>query len=298
MIKYQITDESINFEGRVLNRIRALASFGDVREGDLGGYIEKQENLGILTQEGSPWIYDDAKVFGDAIVAVNGKVKDNAIVCEKAMISDNAVISNNAKLFGRAHAGGAAEIKDNAAVSGHVRILDGAKVSGDIEVKGYTSIWGDTRISGDSKFEGCINIYNNTIEKLQAGSIVNINNNLMYVENVDDFNENFEAYRVYPLGELPSTSQSFGLPNNLQRGINNFTYFQDEKYFLNLDKKYQLKFSTVDRIMIQAENQFKNKVSKVVDFLNEKGLISENDLNKNTINKSKVLTNNSAGLEL
>lgn len=298
MIKYQITDESINFEGRVLNRIRALASFGDVKEGDLGGFIEKQENLSILTQEGNSWIYGDAKVFGDAIIAVNGKVKDNAIVFEKAMISDNAVISNNAKLFGRAHAGGAAEIKDNAVMSGHVKILDGAKISGNIEVKGYTSIWGDTSISGDSKFEGCINIYNNTIEKLQAGSIVNINNNLMYVQNVDDFNENFEAYRVYPLGELPSTSQSFGLPNNLQRGINNFTYFQDEKYFLNLDKKYQLKFSTVDRIMIQAENQFKNKVSKVVDFLNEKGLISENNLNKSTIDKSKVLTNNSAGLEL
>lgn len=298
MIKYQITDESINFEGRVLNRIRALASFGDVKEGDLGGFIEKQENLSILTQEGNSWIYDDAKVFGEAIIAVNGKVKDNAIVFEKAMISDNAVISNNAKLFGRAYAGGAAEIKDNAVVSGHVKILDGAKISGDIKVKGYTSIWGDTSISGDSKFEGCINIYNNTIEKLQAGSIININNNLMYVQNVDDFNENFEAYRVYPLGELPSISQSFGLPNNLQKGINNFTYFQDEKYFLNLDKKYQLKFSTVDRIMIQAENQFKNKVSKVVDFLNEKGLISENNLNKNTINKSNVLTNNSAGLEL
>lgn len=83
MIKYQFTDESINFEGRVLHRIRALSSFGDVKEGDLGGFIENKENLGILTQEGSSWVYSDAKVFGDAIIAVNGKVKDNAIVCER-----------------------------------------------------------------------------------------------------------------------------------------------------------------------------------------------------------------------
>lgn len=297
MIKYQLTDESINFEGRVLHRIRALASFGDVKEGDLGGFIEKQENLGMLTQEGNSWIYGDAKAFGDAIIAVNGKVKDNAIVCEKAMISDNAVISNSAKLFGRAYVGGTAEIKDNAVVSGHAKILDGGKISGDVKAKGYTSIWGDTSISGDSKFEGCINIYNNTIEKLKAGSIANINNNLMYVENVDDFNENFESYRIYPLGQLPSTSQSFSLPNNLQNGINNFTYFKDEKYFLGLDKKYQLKFSTVDRIMVQAENEFKNKVSKVVDFLNKKGLIGENNLNKEAISKSNALIN-SAGLEL
>lgn len=213
------------------------------------------------------------------------------------MISDNAVISNSVKMFGRAYAGGSAEIKDNVVVSGHAKISDGAKISGDIEVKGYTSIWGDTSIFGDSKFEGCISIYNNSIEKLQASSIVNINNNLMYVEDVDDFNENFEAYRIYPLRELPSISQSFGLPNSLQNGINNFTYFKNEEYFLSLDKRYQLKFSTVDRIMVQAENQFKNKVSKVVDFLNEKGLISENDLNKSAVSKSNVLIN-SAGLEL
>lgn len=297
MIKYQLTDESINFQGKVLHRIRALASFGDVKKGEIGGFIEKQENLGILTQEGNSWVYGNAKVFDDAIIAVNGKVKNNAIICEKAMISDNAVVSNSAKLFGRAYAGGAAEIKDNAVVSGHAKILDGAKISGDIEVNGYTSIWGDTSISGDSKFEGCVNIYNNNIEKLKAGSIVNINNNLMYVENADNSNEKFQAYRIYPLGELPSTSQSLSLPNSLQNNISNFTYFQNEKYFLSLDKNYQLKFSTVDRIMAQAENEFKNKVSKVVDFLNEKGLISENDLNKKAMSKSNVLIN-SAGLEL
>ena len=45
MKKYKLTDEKIEWYGRTLYRIIALISFGDVKEGDLGGFIEKEENL-------------------------------------------------------------------------------------------------------------------------------------------------------------------------------------------------------------------------------------------------------------
>ena len=35
--KYELTDETMEFDGHTLHRIRALKSFSDVMKGDLGG---------------------------------------------------------------------------------------------------------------------------------------------------------------------------------------------------------------------------------------------------------------------
>lgn len=45
MKKYELTDDTIKVAGRTLYRIRALIDFGGVKAGQLGGYIEKEENL-------------------------------------------------------------------------------------------------------------------------------------------------------------------------------------------------------------------------------------------------------------
>ena len=59
--KYKLTEESVVINGKFLHRIEALRDFGDVKKGDKGGFIEKEENL---SQYGDCWVYDDAKVFG------------------------------------------------------------------------------------------------------------------------------------------------------------------------------------------------------------------------------------------
>lgn len=43
--KFELTDEPINFLGKKLFRIKALVDFGDVKSGELGGFVEKEENL-------------------------------------------------------------------------------------------------------------------------------------------------------------------------------------------------------------------------------------------------------------
>ena len=54
--KYELAkDYSITIMGRTLHRIHALKSFGNVKKGDLGGWVESEENL---SQEGECWIYD------------------------------------------------------------------------------------------------------------------------------------------------------------------------------------------------------------------------------------------------
>ena len=75
--KYELTEETKEFYGRTLYRIKALKDFGDVEVGDLGGYIESESNL---IQECCAWVYGNAMVYGDA------KVYGNANVCGDAEI--------------------------------------------------------------------------------------------------------------------------------------------------------------------------------------------------------------------
>lgn len=73
-------------------RIRALKDFGDVKKGDLGGFVQSESNL---SQEGNCWIYDVSKVLGNSVI------KDNAIVrncsyIRDSNIHDNAIIRSSA----------------------------------------------------------------------------------------------------------------------------------------------------------------------------------------------------------
>ena len=62
-MKYELTSESKVVDGHTLYRIRATKNFSDVKIGDLGGWIEKVENL---SQEGNCWVYNNAMIYGDA----------------------------------------------------------------------------------------------------------------------------------------------------------------------------------------------------------------------------------------
>ena len=80
-LKYKITDECKVFGEITLHRIEALKDFNDVKKGDKGGYIEKENNF---SQYGDAWVYGDAEVYGDAKVYGNAEVCVNAKVCGNA----------------------------------------------------------------------------------------------------------------------------------------------------------------------------------------------------------------------
>ena len=92
MKKYNFTGETkeISVEnGTVtLYRIKATATFGNIKSGDIGGWIEKEENL---SHDGDAWVAGDAWVTGDA------RVTDNAWVAGDARVTDNAQVTGNAK---------------------------------------------------------------------------------------------------------------------------------------------------------------------------------------------------------
>ena len=96
--KFKLTDETIQFYCYTLHRIQALIDFSDVKAGDLGGWIENENNL---SQSGNAWVYDDAKVFINAEVSGNAKVFDNAEVFGWAKIGGNAKVGGNAMVGGK-----------------------------------------------------------------------------------------------------------------------------------------------------------------------------------------------------
>ena len=75
MKKFELTSEFVTFLGKKLFRIKALISFGNVEEGELGGYVEKEENL---SDDGDAWVYGNARVYGNAEVSGDAMVHDNA----------------------------------------------------------------------------------------------------------------------------------------------------------------------------------------------------------------------------
>lgn len=93
MKKFILTDETIEMFGVTLHRIKAVRSFGTVKEGDLGGFVEKEENI---SEHFEAWVYGDAKVCGDAEVFGNAEVYGNAIVYGNAKVCGNAEVYGNA----------------------------------------------------------------------------------------------------------------------------------------------------------------------------------------------------------
>ena len=120
MKKFELTNEFIaNRFGTKLFRIRALVEFGDVEAGELGGYVEKESNLG---HDDNAWVYGNARVYGDALVYDNARVYDNAWVYGDAQVSGDALVYGNARVYDNAWVYGNAQVSGNARVCGDARV--------------------------------------------------------------------------------------------------------------------------------------------------------------------------------
>ena len=103
MTKYEL--ERTDFmtpDGKTLFRVIALHDFLDVKKGDKGGLVESESNL---SQDGSCWVYYNARVYG------------NARVCDNARVYDRAQISGNAWVIGRAWVGGNTRLTEGTALA-------------------------------------------------------------------------------------------------------------------------------------------------------------------------------------
>ncbi len=138
MVKYELTENFKVVSGKKLYQIQALTNFGNVKKGELGGYIESEKNL---SQEGRAWVYDNALVFDNAWVygyarvfnkaQVYGyaKVYGGALVFDRAWVFGKAWVYDNAMVYGKAWVFGKAQVYGNAHVCGKARIVGKVKLS-------------------------------------------------------------------------------------------------------------------------------------------------------------------------
>ena len=125
MKKYELTSESKLWFGRTLFRIKALVSFDGVDAGELGGFVEKEENL---EQSGNAWVSGNAQVAGNAWVSGNAQVYGDARVYGNAWVSGNAQVYGDARVAGNAWVSGNAQVYGDAWVSGNARVAGDAWV--------------------------------------------------------------------------------------------------------------------------------------------------------------------------
>ena len=100
MKKFELTSEFVtNVFGKKLFRIKALIAFGNVEKGELGGFIEKEDNL---SHSGNAWVSSNAWVSGNARVYDNAWVSSNARVSGDARVycdADYAVVTGFGHCF-------------------------------------------------------------------------------------------------------------------------------------------------------------------------------------------------------
>ena len=126
--KYEFTGETKVVLGITLRQIRALIAIplSGVSVGDVGGWIEKEENLSQASD--SAWIYGNAQISG------NARIYDNARIYGNAWIYGDARISGNAQIYGGAWISGNAQIYGNAWIYGIARISGHAWIYGDARI--------------------------------------------------------------------------------------------------------------------------------------------------------------------
>lgn len=88
--KYEFTDETMNYDGHTLYRIRRI------EDGRLGGWIESEYNL---SQDGKCFVYDTAQVYGNVEVCGEAQVYGNACVFDNAYVYDTAKVYGDAAVF-------------------------------------------------------------------------------------------------------------------------------------------------------------------------------------------------------
>lgn len=147
--KYELTGETITLNnGKVLHRIRALRSFTGVDAGELGGFVECENNLSHI---GNCWIFDDAMAYDDSRVNQAARLFMEAKIYESAKIDCHATLYDHARAFG------------NSFISGWSSLSYFSKTYGNAYIGGHFSASGDVNICGNAELFDSIALKTGTI---------------------------------------------------------------------------------------------------------------------------------------
>lgn len=171
-----------------------------VKKGDLGGYVQKEENL---SHEDGCWIFEEAEVRD------NGRVEGNARLTGRSLVRDNAVVKGYSCLSANAYVWG------NAVLDGTTQMKGLVSIGGNSRTNGYVSINGNSQVCGDSVLDGNI-FLNGTVVVENAKLTGNVHLcGQCYVTFDIDGNKGIAAYR---------TTESTYTPNDYDPERHSFEY--------------------------------------------------------------------------
>ena len=139
---FKLTEGTIvNEAGVTLHRIMATRDSRHAKAGQLGGFVESEDNLG-----GEAWVDNNAEVWGEAFVycyayvSGNARVYGRAQVYDYAWVGEDARVYDNARIYDSAYVGGHAEVHGQTEVDGMAAVKDEAEVTGHARVVGWAKI--------------------------------------------------------------------------------------------------------------------------------------------------------------
>lgn len=181
MRKYEFTGETMEFEGRILRRIRYLEKKEPFIGKDmLGGWIEGEHNL---SHEGACCINGNAKVFD------NARVIDSVIVVDNAIVKDNALLKDCSCVAGDAVVGADSIIGDVSVVEGESQVFFYAQaLDGNNDKMEESNLTGKTIIDGQTVIEATGTIYHSRIINQELTGNLNMEN-VILVKSVSNMNE-------------------------------------------------------------------------------------------------------------
>jgi len=137
---FKLTAETKIYIGITLFRVELISDCKWGKKGDLGGWVEKEENI-----SGNAWVSDDARVSG------NARISGYAQVSENARVSGNARVYDNAQVYGNARISGYAQVSDDARISGYARVSGDAWISGYAQVYDNAWVYDNARVYGNAR---------------------------------------------------------------------------------------------------------------------------------------------------
>ena len=161
MLKFVLLTQGCRLDdGRTVKRIMAMRDFGNVKRGDIGGFVEWTNNL---SHEGDCWIADDAIAAGWSRVSGDALLRDRVLCDGYVSVSGRAVIGDDALLEGRVAVSGDAQIglfsylKDGVDVRDHATIFCRCRYSNSGKTR-VPNLFEQATVRGHAKLEGRISM--------------------------------------------------------------------------------------------------------------------------------------------
>ena len=143
--KFELSNITMEYKGRTLYRIKATKDFSDVKKGDLGGWVQYEENL---SQQGICWIYDDAKCMD------NSRVTEDSIMRDFAEMYDCSKMHDYSQMFDHSEMHYCSEMYDYSQMHDYSKMCNFSEMYDCSEMHDYSQIHDYSQMHDFSEMHG------------------------------------------------------------------------------------------------------------------------------------------------